>query len=57
MNPKHLNRYVTEFQSRHNHRESDTVDQMSGIVEGVGGERLCYKDLIKSNGLPSGARG
>ena len=44
-------------QGRHNHRESDTVDQMSGIVEGVGGERLRYRDLIKSNGLPSGARG
>ena len=56
MSPKHLNRYVTEFAGRHNDRESDTVDQTSGIVEGMGGKRLRYKDLIAPNGLSSGAR-
>ena len=34
MSPKHLNRYVTEFQGRHNDRESDTLDQMGGIGYG-----------------------
>ena len=57
MSPKHLGRYVTEFQSRHNDREHDTIDQMGGIVEGMGGKRLRYRDLIAPNGLPSGARG
>ena len=34
MSPKHLDRYVKEFSGRHNDRDSDTVDQMSGIVKG-----------------------
>ena len=56
MSPKHLDRYVTEFAGRHNVRESDTVQQMGSIVEGMGGKRLRYQDLIDDNGLPSGAR-
>ena len=54
--PKHLDRYVTEFAGRHNKREADTVDQMTGIVAGVVGKRLTYADLIADNGLDSGAR-
>ena len=57
MSPKHLDRYVTEFEGRHNARENDTIDQMGGIVDDMGGKRLRYRDLIKPNGLPSGARG
>ena len=30
--PKHLDRYVTEFAGRHNKREADTVDQMTGSL-------------------------
>ncbi len=54
--PKHLDRYVTEFAGRHNDREADTVDQMTGIVAGMVGKRLTYEALIADNGLDSGAR-
>ena len=57
MSPKHLDRYVTEFEGRHNIRESDTIDQMGRVVEGMGGKRLTYEQLTAPNGLPSGARG
>ena len=57
MSPKHLDRYVSEFGGRHNIREHDTETQMGEIVEGMGGKRLRYRDLIKPNGLSSGARG
>ena len=30
MSPKHLGRYVAEFEKRHNIREDDTVEQMGG---------------------------
>ena len=56
ISPKHLDRYVTEFAGKHNMREADTIDQMGGIVEGMGGKRLRYTNLIASNGFPSGAR-
>ena len=56
MSPKHLDRYVTEFAGRHNDRDADTVDQMTGIVTGMVGKRLRYSDLIADNGLDSGAR-
>ena len=56
ISPKHLDRYVTEFAGRHNVREADTVDQMVGVVAGMGGKRLRYNDLIADNGLENGAR-
>ena len=56
MSAKHLDRYVAEFATRHNDRELDTIDQMSAMVEGMGGKRLRYEDLIADNGKDSGAR-
>ena len=56
MSPKHLDRYVKEFEGRNNLREQDTVDQMSRLVVAMGGKRLRYDDLIADNGLASGAR-
>lgn len=53
---KHLHRYVDEFSGRHNARNSDTIDQMQGVVAGMVGKRLTYDQLIADNGLPSGAR-
>ncbi len=38
MSPKHLDRYVTEFEGRHNIREQDTIDQMGSVVVGMGGK-------------------
>ena len=56
MSPKHLDRYVQEFAGRHNARDADTINQMTGIVAGMAGKRLRYADLIADNGLESGAR-
>ncbi len=46
ISPKRLGRYVSEFERRHNIRESDTIDQMEAMVRGMSGKRLRYKDLI-----------
>ena len=56
MSPKHMSRYVSEFAGRHNDRDADTVDQMTGIVAGMVGKRLTYEALIVDNGLDSGAK-
>jgi transposase-like protein len=57
LSPKHLDRYVQEFAGRHNLREQDTIDMMGAVVLGMDGKRLMYEDLIRDNGLDSGARG
>ena len=46
MSPKHLHRYIDEFEGRHNDRPSDTIQQMSHMVQGMEGKRLRYSDLI-----------
>ena len=46
MSPKHLDRYVIEFEGRHNQRENDTVDQMRAMARGLNGKQLRYADLI-----------
>ena len=43
---KHLHRYVSEFEGRHNDRPLDTIDQMAAIVQEMMGRRLRYSDLI-----------
>ena len=57
LSPKHLDRYVQEFAGRHNLRERDTIDMMGAVVLGMDGKRLKYEELIRDNGLDSGARG
>lgn len=54
--PKHLDRYVQEFAAKHNMRDSGTLIQMRDTVARFIGRNLFYRDLIASNGLPSGAR-
>ena len=56
LSPKHLNRYGQELVARHNMRPMDTADQMAVLAYGMEGQRLTYRRLIASNGLPSGAR-
>ena len=56
ISPKHLNRYVKEFEGKHNLREADTLAQMTAVAAGLVGRRLMYRQLIEDNGLPSGAR-
>ena len=55
ISPKHLQRYVSEFAGKHNHRESGTLVQMRDTVARLIGRRLAYRDLIADNGLPSGS--
>ena len=43
---KHLERYSTEFEGRHNSREFDTEEQMAELVQAMGGKLLPYKELI-----------
>ena len=43
---KHLPRYVSEFEGRHNVRILDTEDQMSAVIRGGDGKRLTYDELI-----------
>jgi len=47
MSPKHLPRYVAEFEGRHNQREHDTPTQMVRMSQNVEGKRLRYKDLVR----------
>ena len=47
MSPKHLHRYVTEFQERHNRRPLSTIERMRSIVVDGVGKRLRYVDLIR----------
>jgi hypothetical protein len=46
MSVKHLHRYVTEFEGRHNARPMDTLSQMSAVAHGMDGKRLTYADLV-----------
>ena len=43
---KHLDRYVTEFEGRHNRRPLDTADQMAALAKGADGKRMTYEGLI-----------
>ena len=56
ISPKHLDRYVQEFAGKHNLRDKDTLAQMTAVAAGLMGRRLMYRDLIRPNGLSSGAR-
>ena len=56
MSPKHLQRYISEFEGRNNQRNRNTIDQMGEITCSLTGKRLRYRELIADNGLSSGAR-
>ena len=43
---KHLNRYLAEFEGRHNVRPHDTIDQIAVLVRGMDGKRLGYEELV-----------
>ena len=46
MSRKHLDRYVTEFEGRHNGRPMESIAQMRSLAHGLAGKRLPYQDLI-----------
>ena len=56
LSPKHLDRYVKEFAGKHNIRDLGTLAQMNDTVARLIGRNLFYRDLVKDNGLSSGAR-
>ena len=43
---RHLDRYVGEFEGRHNNRPLDTAEQMAAMARGMNGKRLRYADLV-----------
>ena len=45
---KHLPRYSTEFEGRHNARPLDTEEQMAIMARGADGKRMTYQSLIAS---------
>ena len=47
MSQKHLDRHLDEFTGRNNTRGQATVNRMSGVVNGMDGRRLTYRELIK----------
>ena len=47
MSEKHLHRYVTEFEGRHNIRPLNTLVQMDKIVSNMTDTRLPYRELTK----------
>ena len=46
ISPKHLDRYVNEFATRHNMRSQDTEAMMAETVARMVGKRLSYRELI-----------
>ena len=46
MSAKHLHRYASEFEGRHNSRSNDTINQVRNVIRGMDGKRLRYQDLI-----------
>jgi transposase-like protein len=49
MSPKHLHRYLREFDGRHNTKAMSLLDQMGALVVGGVGRRLTYAAL--TNGV------
>ena len=47
MSPKHLHRYVTELQERHNRRPLGDLARMASVVRDGVGKRLTYRDLTR----------
>ena len=45
MSPEHLDRYIGEFEGRHNNGDADTLDQMAAMVRGFEGQWLRYRDV------------
>ena len=43
---KHLDRYVGEFEGRHNRRPLDTADQMGIMAQNAAGKQLAYSELV-----------
>ena len=53
--PKHMNRYINEFVTRHNIRRQDTIIMMGDTVGLMVGKRLTCKQLVGGlNGRKSG---
>ena len=50
MSPKHMDRYLAEFEGRKNDRHSDTIDQMANLARGMVGRRLKRLDLTAPTG-------
>ncbi len=54
--PEHLDRYVREFASKHNVRNSDTLVQMRDTIAWFVGRNFLLRDLVADNGLSNAGR-
>ena len=45
---QHLQRYVTEFDFRYNHRKIDDCERRDKVLEGISGKRLTYRRTAKA---------
>ena len=53
--PKHPQRYIREFEGRHDVRESDSADPMAGAPAGMTGRRVWSDDPIRNDDRASRA--
>ena len=56
INPKNLQRNISEFAGKHNIRDSGTLVQMRDTVARLVGWNFLYRDLVARNGLSFSAR-
>ena len=47
--PKHLERYIQELAGRHNIREHDTTDQMTGVASVKAAKQFSHSELTAGN--------
>ena len=52
MSHKHIRRYTTEIQERHNRRPLGTLERMASVVAGGVGKRLRFVDLVREERVP-----
>ena len=56
LSPKHLRRYIDEFAGRHNVMDTDTIERMAIVANGISRRYQTYDAIIDDSGLSSTAQ-